>query len=74
MTRRWVPGTSRETGEVWEWVCDYCPTRSPEVARRHDDLPSVDEMRARGWFIAKVHGDRCPSCVTPDPTPEGDPR
>lgn len=49
---------------VWTWRCDQCG-REYGLARDQSGpggLPTPDEMRARGWFIAKNFGDLCPPC------------
>ena len=46
---------------AWTWRCDACG-REHALGREQSDLPSPDDMRARGWFIAKTWGDRCPDC------------
>ena len=46
---------------VWVWKCDRCG-REEFFAREQHLLPSGDEMRDRGWFIAEKSGDRCPAC------------
>jgi hypothetical protein len=40
--------------------CDRCGYRSDVRPSQHD-LP-LDEFRADGWFVAKVHGDLCSKC------------
>jgi len=35
-------------------------TRSP--AWNQSDLPTPDETRIQGWFIAEIWGDKCPKC------------
>lgn len=47
---------------VWTWFCDLCGRTSGDLANEQSDLPSPDDMRARGWFIAETWGDRCPTC------------
>lgn len=45
-------------------LCDRpgCPTRSRiEPDEKH--LP-LTEFADDGWYIARVHGDLCPTCVT----------
>jgi len=48
---------------VWAWYCDLCGRRGDEIAWEQSELPSGDEMRARGWFIAQTWGDKCPQCA-----------
>lgn len=47
----------------WTWLCDHCRRSSSDFEFHHSQLPSADEMRARGWYIAPFYGDRCPSCA-----------
>ena len=47
---------------VWTWLCDRCGKTSGDLATEHQDLPTPEQMRARGWFIAEMWGDRCPEC------------
>ena len=47
---------------VWTWVCDECFVEV-DLGRTQNHLPSPDEMRERGWFIAELFGDKCPTCV-----------
>jgi hypothetical protein len=47
---------------VWTWRCDECG-HEERIARTQTGLPSPDQMRAVGWFIAKRYGDKCPECV-----------
>jgi hypothetical protein len=47
---------------VWTWKCDECG-HEERIAREQNLLPSPDQMRALGWFIAKHYGDKCPECV-----------
>lgn len=49
---------------VWTWKCDQCG-REHELARNQSGpggLSSMEQMRARGWFIAESFGDLCPPC------------
>lgn len=49
---------------VWVWSCDRCGRKDvTHLAVSQQSLPSPDEMRTRGWFIADQWGDRCPWCV-----------
>lgn len=53
---------------VWTWKCDECGIEK-HLARSQSGalgLPSPDEMRERGWFIADSFGDKCPKCVAAD--------
>ena len=45
------------------YTCDRCGKTSGDLATDQKDLPTPDEMRRRGWFIAETWGDRCPECV-----------
>lgn len=47
---------------VWTWLCDRCGRSSGDFATSQGGLPTIGEMRSRGWHIAKLHGDLCPSC------------
>lgn len=47
---------------VWSWHCDRCGATSGDLARHQGHLPSPDEMRRRGWFIADTYGDLCSRC------------
>lgn len=57
MTRQWVSDTDRD----WVMVCDQggCTTRSEPFPKQ----PPLDMFRERGWFIAKLFGDICPTCL-----------
>lgn len=51
---------------VWTWKCDECG-REQHLARAQSGsmgLPTPEEMREKGWFIAEMFGDRCPLCVS----------
>ena len=54
---------------VWTWFCDRCGKTGGDLATEHQGLPTPDEMRRRGWFIAETWGDRCPECVEAAPLP-----
>lgn len=60
MTRQY---TVRPT---WSWYCDRCGQSSGDLKWEADWLPSVEEMRARGWFIAENYGDLCLGCRVSD--------
>jgi hypothetical protein len=50
---------------VWTWKCDTCGVES-HLARYQSGLfglPTPDEMREDGWFIAEKFGDLCPECT-----------
>ena len=47
---------------VWTWRCDECGYEE-RLAREQGTLPTPDELRAVGWFIASIWGDMCPECV-----------
>lgn len=47
---------------VWVWKCDDCGFEHG-FAYSQQDLPSPEEMREQGWFIASLFGDQCPTCV-----------
>ena len=46
---------------VWTWRCDRCG-REESLSREQSGLPEVEQMRQRGWFIARLFGDLCPEC------------
>lgn len=48
---------------VWAWHCDECGRAFGPLCWNQGELPTPDDMRARGWFIAELYGDLCPSCV-----------
>jgi hypothetical protein len=48
---------------VWTWYCDRCDRSSGDLSWLGNGLPTADEMRSRGWFIAEKWGDRCAQCV-----------
>lgn len=56
VTRGYAPA------RVWTWHCDFCPHTSGDLAYHQWQLPKPDEMRAKGWFIAELFGDKCPNC------------
>lgn len=47
---------------IWTWRCDECGIESGDLAFDSSGLPSYDDMRRRGWFIAEKWGDKCPKC------------
>ncbi|MBF5002367.1 hypothetical protein IRT45_35205 [Nocardia sp. BSTN01] len=57
MTRRWVSDNDRN----WVMVCDRsgCSTHSEPFPQQ----PPLDMFQERGWFIAKLFGDLCPTCL-----------
>ncbi len=50
------------TDPVWVWACDRCG-RESYLARSQHGLPSPEQMRQIGWYIAPRFGDLCPDCV-----------
>ena len=54
---------------VWTWFCDRCGKTSGDLATEHQGIPTPEQMRRRGWFIAETWGDRCPECVEAAPLP-----
>lgn len=48
---------------IWSWRCDRCGHEDGDIGRTQLDLPTPDEMRERGWYIAPIHGDLCTQCV-----------
>lgn len=69
MTRRWVDDHKKKPRDKrWVMHCDYgdgahgadrCTTQSEPFVWQ----PPLELFIERGWFIAKVFGDRCPACV-----------
>lgn len=57
------------TQPVWAWHCDVCKRVDFRMVFTQSALPSADEMRAEGWFIATVWGDKCPDCQPHDSRP-----
>lgn len=47
---------------VWVWQCDVCG-HEEHYGRATAELPTMDDMRAAGWFVAEDWGDKCPACV-----------
>lgn len=50
---------------VWTWKCDRCG-REEHLAHEQSGpfgLPTMEQMRDEGWFIAESFGDLCPKCV-----------
>lgn len=72
MTRQWVDDHKKKPKDRrWVMACDYgssgrgqerCTTRSEPFVQQ----PDLGLFVARGWFIAKLSGDYCPSCVAQD--------
>lgn len=62
------------TRPVWAWHCDTCGRTGDELAFNQLSLPSAEAMRARGWFVSDVGGDKCLDCRVRDDaaTPGGD--
>jgi hypothetical protein len=58
------------TRPVWTWKCDECGFETGDLSCQQYGLPSPDVMRARGWFIADMFGDKCPACVKKTTEPE----
>ena len=48
---------------VYAWFCDNCGSRHGALSLLMSQLPKPDDMRALGWYIARLWGDLCPSCV-----------
>ena len=48
---------------VWCWACDSCGREFPIYELVQGLLPTPDQMRAAGWFVAEKWGDKCPECV-----------
>lgn len=48
---------------IWTWQCDECGEETDDLGRTQWELPLPADMRERGWFIAKLFGDKCPACV-----------
>lgn len=56
MTRRY------SKNPVWCWACDTCEREFPIYERSQGLLPTYEQMRVAGWFIAEKFGDKCPEC------------
>lgn len=52
---------------VWAWHCDRCGVTSGDLAYNQQYLPTPDEMRERGWYIAEKWGDLCARCAQTPP-------
>ena len=61
MTRAIIPRP------VWTWYCDDCGASSGDLTLSQHELPTPDEMNARGWRIADRWGDKCPDCRAMQP-------
>ena len=57
MTRRY------SKNPVWCWACDSCGREFPIYEASQGLLPTKEQMRAAGWFIAEKWGDKCYECV-----------
>lgn len=55
------------TFPVWAWHCDRCGCYGGELGHEQRDLPTPDEMRVRGWYIAEKWGDLCSRCAQTPP-------
>lgn len=55
---------------VWSWFCDRCGGTSGDLAWHQSQLPTPDEMRARGWYVAELYGDLCSRCFETPPMPK----
>lgn len=70
MSREWVDDAKpKPVDKRWVMRCDVihpsgkrCTTTSPPAAHQ-SELP-LERYRDAGWFVAKVHGDICPICLT----------
>lgn len=51
----------RADSGLWSMVCDQdgCDTRSEGFPGQ----PDLELFQQRGWFIAKLFGDICPTCL-----------
>lgn len=47
---------------VWTWYCDICGRTSGDLAWNQAGLPTIKEMRERGWRVPEGAGDDV--CVT----------
>ncbi|HET9656563.1 MAG TPA: hypothetical protein VFP72_14495 [Kineosporiaceae bacterium] len=74
MTRKPLSTEGHYSTWLWRWVCDRtgCKNEHPVQTRKHS-LASPEDMQAAGWFVAKVWGDRCPSCVEAGLVPDVEP-
>ena len=52
---------SRVDIPIWTWRCDFCGKVSEDLAVSQAELPTPEEMEARGWLVSDF-GDRCPDC------------
>lgn len=51
---------------AWTWQCDECGSEA-FLAREQSGpfgLPTIEQMRDEGWYIAEKFGDLCPRCHT----------
>lgn len=65
MTREWIDERTRQ----WVMRCDQkgCTTRSETFPTQ----PDLELFRDRGWYVAKVYGDVCPTCLAKGIVPGG---
>lgn len=74
MTREPINTEGHYSTWLWHWVCDRIGCKSVDVTMASkNELPSEAEMQRRGWFVAKVWGDRCPVCVSAGEVPDVEP-
>lgn len=70
MTRQWVDDHKKKPRDKrWVMRCDYGDgvrgaTRCTTTSEPFEWQPPLELFVERGWFIAKLAGDRCPACVT----------
>lgn len=62
---------SHDEVKKWRMFCDNdrCSTRSESFDRE----PPLSLFAERGWFIAKLFGDLCPTCLADGVKPTAEP-
>lgn len=69
MTRQWVDDSKKKPRDKrWVMRCDYGDgvrgaQRCSAASEPFEWQPPLELFVERGWFIAKLSGDRCPACV-----------
>lgn len=69
MTRQWVDDHKKKPRDKrWIMRCDYgdgdrSAQRCTAASEPFVWQPPLELFIERGWFIAKLSGDRCPACV-----------
>jgi hypothetical protein len=56
---------SETSAYAWLLECDSCHHRDSDrhPGRYSPSTPVLYRYHLRGWYIARVNGDRCPNCV-----------